>query len=344
MINASIIGATGYIGGELLRLLHNHPRVRIRSITSRSYTGKKYGEVFENCRHMNDLILEEENIEEIAKESDVIFLALPHGLAMQKVNGDILSNTKIIDLSADFRLKDWQVYEKWYGVEHNAKELLSEAVYGLCEIKRDEIKQARLIANPGCYTTCSILSLYPLIKEGVLDPDSIIIDAKSGISGAGRAPSLGLHYAEANETTKAYKVAAHRHTPEIEEQLFNTTLTFTPHLIPMNRGVLATCYGKLSDTSNPLRYKDISEIFQSYYGDEFFIRLTGDGVLPETKWVRASNFMDIGFVIDERTNRVIVVGALDNMVKGAAGQAVQNMNILFGFDEKTGLDGLPTFP
>lgn len=348
MIRIGISGSTGYVGNELLRLLSSHPEVRIESVTSRSYAGKAYYEVFEGFRHRPDIVCEEqeEDLDEMAERCDAVFIALPHGLSSGRVTERVLSKTKVIDIGADFRMQDVDVYEKWYATPHNAKHLVSRAVYGLCEINRKKIKNARLVANPGCYSTCSILSLYPLLKEGAVEADGLIVDAISGVSGAGRGLELGLHFCEADETVKAYKIASHRHTPEIEEQLAQAagkrvTLTFTPHLAPMSRGILATCYAKLAKGR---REEDIRDIYSRFYGDEYFVRLTKPGFFPETRWVKASNFCDIGFAVDERTGRVIVVGALDNLVKGAAGQAVQNMNILFGLDERTGLDSAPVFP
>lgn len=344
MIKVGIIGATGYAGGELVRLITQHPKAELVTMTSQSYAGQEYKEVYSNYSHL-DYVCEEEHIEEMAEKCDVIFLALPHGVASKKINADILSKTKIIDLGADFRIQDVDVYEKWY-TTHYSKDILPEAVYGLCEINRDKIKGKRIVANPGCYTSCSILSLYPLVKEGMIDLSSIIIDAKSGATGAGRGLSLGNHYCELNESVKAYKVASHRHTPEIEEQLSiaagqDIVLNFTPHLIPMDRGILATCYATLN---KKYTYDDIRKAYEKHYGNEHFIRLTKEGVFPETKWVKGSNFVDIGFTVDERTNRVIVIGALDNLFKGAAGQAVQNMNIIMGIEETTGIDYVPIFP
>ena len=343
MIKVGIIGATGYAGSELVRLITQHPKAELVTMTSQSYAGQEYKEVYSNYSHL-DYVCEEEHIEEMAEKCDVIFLALPHGVASKKINADILSKTKIIDLGADFRIQDVDVYEKWY-TTHYSKDILPEAVYGLCEINRDKIKGKRIVANPGCYTSCSILSLYPLVKEGMIDL-SIIIDAKSGATGAGRGLSLGNHYCELNESVKAYKVASHRHTPEIEEQLSiaagqDIVLNFTPHLIPMDRGILATCYATLN---KKYTYDDIRKAYEKHYGNEHFIRLTKEGVFPETKWVKGSNFVDIGFTVDERTNRVIVIGALDNLFKGAAGQAVQNMNIIMGIEETTGIDYVPIFP
>ena len=344
MIKVGIIGATGYAGSELVRLITQHPKAELVTMTSQSYAGQEYKEVYSNYSHL-DYVCEEEHIEEMAEKCDVIFLALPHGVASKKINADILSKTKIIDLGADFRIQDVDVYEKWY-TTHYSKDILPEAVYGLCEINRDKIKGKRIVANPGCYTSCSILSLYPLVKEGMIDLSSIIIDAKSGATGAGRGLSLGNHYCELNESVKAYKVASHRHTPEIEEQLSiaagqDIVLNFTPHLIPMDRGILATCYATLN---KKYTYDDIRKAYEKHYGNEHFIRLTKEGVFPETKWVKGSNFVDIGFTVDERTNRVIVIGALDNLFKGAAGQAVQNMNIIMGIEEITGIDYVPIFP
>ena len=343
-MKVGIIGATGYAGSELVRLITQHPKAELVTMTSQSYAGQEYKEVYSNYSHL-DYVCEEEHIEEMAEKCDVIFLALPHGVASKKINADILSKTKIIDLGADFRIQDVDVYEKWY-TTHYSKDILPEAVYGLCEINRDKIKGKRIVANPGCYTSCSILSLYPLVKEGMIDLSSIIIDAKSGATGAGRGLSLGNHYCELNESVKAYKVASHRHTPEIEEQLSiaagqDIVLNFTPHLIPMDRGILATCYATLN---KKYTYDDIRKAYEKYYGNEHFIRLTKEGVFPETKWVKGSNFVDIGFTVDERTNRVIVIGALDNLFKGAAGQAVQNMNIIMGIEETTGIDYVPIFP
>jgi N-acetyl-gamma-glutamyl-phosphate reductase len=343
-IKVGIIGATGYAGSELVRLITSHPNAELVSMSSHSYAGKDYSEVYSNYTHL-DYVCEEEDIDKMADLCDVIFMALPHGIASSRVTEDILKKCKIIDLGADFRLQDVDVYEKWY-TEHHAKDILPEAVYGLCEINREKIKGKRIVANPGCYTTTSILSLYPLVKEKMIDLSSIIIDAKSGATGAGRGLSLANHYCELNESVKAYKVASHRHTPEIEEQLGyaageKIVLNFTPHLMPMDRGILATCYANLNADYS---YADIKAVYEKYYGKEYFIRLTKEGTLPETKWVKCSNFVDIGFTVDKRTKRVIVIGALDNLFKGAAGQAVQNMNILFDLDEKTGLDYVPVFP
>ena len=344
MIKAGVIGATGYAGEEIVRLLTGHPDVEIKYLSSRTYRGESFKDVFpqfytilsEKCVFMD--------IDEMAAQCDVIFLALPHGLTLGKITEEILSKTVIVDLGADFRLKDGDIYEKWYGVKHTNTAMLEKAVYGLCELNRKKIITSRLIANPGCYTTCSILSLAPLLAGKHIEPLSIIIDAKSGVSGAGRSLSRGAHYAECNESVKADKAAAHRHAPEIEQELSiiageKVMLTFTPHLIPMNRGILTTSYGTLT---SKMTLEEIFYLYTEYYKNDYFIRVLAPGKLPETRFVRSSNFMDIGFALDERLNRIIVIGAIDNLIKGAAGQAVQNMNILFGYPEKEGLAAIPS--
>ena len=346
MIKAGVIGATGYAGNELVRLLMQHPEVELKTVTSQRYIGKEFSEVYEGYREINPLICEEEDIEKMAEVCDVVFLALPHVVAAKKVTKEILQKTVIIDFGADFRLQDVEDYEKWYGLQHEGQELLKQAVYGLCEVNREKIKKARLIANPGCYTTCSILSLLPLTAEHLVDNKSMIIDAKSGVSGAGRGLVTGSLYCEVNENIKAYKIASHRHTPEIEEQLSyaageKITLSFTPHLTPMNRGILATCYASLKEG---VTEQDVRKAYEKWYGKEYFVRVTKEGIFPETRWVKGSNFVDIGFTVDERTKRIIVIGAIDNLVKGAAGQAVQNMNLVFGLKEDTGLCQAPIFP
>lgn len=346
MIKVGVIGATGYVGSELVRLLKGHKDVEIKHITSHSYVGQKLQDIYENYRDVLDLECEEQDIEKIAETVDVLFIALPHGIASGEINESILSKTKVIDIGADYRLKDKDIYESWYDTKHMSADLLEEAVYGLCELNREEIKKARLVANPGCYPTSSTLSLLPLVKEGLIDESSIIIDAKSGVTGAGRSLNLGTHYTECNESMKAYSIAEHRHTPEIEEQLSNicnkeVLINFTPHLIPMNRGILTTSYAKLN---KKMTYEDVKSVYEKYYKKEYFVRITKANVFPETKWVKGSNFCDIGIKVDERTERVIVIGAIDNMIKGAAGQAVQNMNIMFDIDERTGLEDISIFP
>ena len=279
-------------------------------------------------------------------EVDVVFTATPQGLCASLVDEDVLSKAKVIDLSADFRIKDVSVYEKWYKLTHASPRFIGEAVYGLPEINREKVKRARLIANPGCFPTCSFLSMYPLVKEGLIDPNTIIIDAKSGTSGAGRGSKVDSLYCEVNENIKAYGVASHRHTPEIEEQLScaagkPVTISFTPHLVPMNRGILVTAYASLT---KKVSYEEVKAVYDKYYRDEYFVRVLEKDVVPQTRWVEGSNFADVNFKIDTRTNRVVMMGAIDNMVKGAAGQAIQNMNLMFGLPENTGLKQIPIFP
>lgn len=351
MIKAGIIGATGYAGNELVRLLMGHKEAEIKWYGSKSYIDKKYADVYQNMFQIVEDVCLDDNIETLASQVDVIFTATPQGFLAGVLTEDILNKVKVIDLSADFRIKDVAVYEEWYKLTHKSPQFIEEAVYGLCEVNREQIKHARLVANPGCYTTCSILTAYPLVKEGLIDTDTLIIDAKSGTSGAGRGAKLPNLFCEVNESIKAYGVATHRHTPEIEEQLGyaagkEVLINFTPHLVPMNRGILATEYAKLNknaDGSLPT-YEDIKAVYDKYYAKEKFVRVLERGQCPETKWVEGSNYVDIGFQIDARTGRIIMMGALDNLVKGAAGQAVQNMNLLFGFDEAEGLNLVPMFP
>ena len=346
MIRAGIIGSTGYAGGELVRILLGHKDVEIKWYGSRSYIDKKYASVYQNMFQLVDDVCKDDNMEQLAKEVDVIFTATPQGLCASLVNDEILSKVKVIDLSADFRIKDVKTYEEWYKIEHKSPQYIDEAVYGLCEINREKVKQARIVANPGCYPTCSTLSIYPLLKEGLIDPNTIIIDAKSGTSGAGRGAKVPNLYCEGNENIKAYGVATHRHTPEIEDQLGyacgqEVMINFTPHLIPMNRGILVTAYASLK---KEVSYEEVRAAYDKYYADETFIRVLDKDVCPQTKCVEGSNYVDVNFKIDPRTKRVIMMGAIDNLVKGAAGQAVQNMNLMFGFDEAEGLHQIPMLP
>lgn len=351
MIKAGIIGATGYAGNELVRLLMGHKEVEIKWYGSRSYIDEKYARVYQNMFEIVDDVCLDDNMEALAEQVDVIFTATPQGFLAGVLTEEILQKTKIIDLSADFRIKDVATYEKWYKLEHKSPQFIEEAVYGLCEVNREKVRGARLVANPGCYTTCSILTAYPLVAEGLIDPNTLIIDAKSGTSGAGRGAKLPNLFCEVNENMKAYGVTSHRHTPEIEEQLGyaagrEVTVNFTPHLVPMNRGILATEYATLvrrADGSLP-SYEEVKAVYDKYYAKEKFVRVLEKDVCPETKWVEGSNYVDIGFKIDGRTGRIVMMGALDNLVKGAAGQAVQNMNLLFGFDEAEGLNLVPMFP
>lgn len=288
----------------------------------------------------------DDNMKELAEKVDVIFTATPQGLCASMVDEDILSRVRIIDLSADFRIKDVSVYEQWYKLKHGASQLIEEAVYGMPEINREKVKRARMVANPGCFPTCSFLSVYPLVKAGLIDTDTLIIDAKSGVSGAGRGVKADSLYCEVNENIKAYGVATHRHTPEIEEQLGYVagkpvTVSFTPHLVPMNRGILVTGYASLT---REVTYGEVKAAYEACYRDEYFVRVLEKDVAPQTRWVEGSNFADVNFKIDPRTRRIVMMGAIDNMIKGAAGQAIQNMNIMFGLPEQTGLKQIPVFP
>lgn len=344
-MKVSVIGATGYAGAELLAILIRHPQVNLKHITSESHTGKKISELYPHLRGICDLTLESlSDIEIIGKYSDFIFIALPHGHAMDV--GLKLENlpVRIIDLGADYRFSDVSIYEEWYKVPHKHK--AAKRVYGLAEIYRNEIRDAKIIGNAGCFTTASILALAPLVKHHLIDANSIIVDAASGVSGAGRGLKLGNHFPELYDNFKAYNVAHHRHTPEIEQALKElggeeTIINFTPHLVPMSRGILATCYATLKEN---ISGEMIDAAFHKMYGGEKFIRLLGRDAYPETKFVRGSNYCDIGWHIDERTRRVIILSAIDNLVKGAAGQAVQNFNIAAGFSEDTALDVAPIYP
>ena len=314
MIKAGIIGATGYAGAELVRILMNHKEVEIAWYGSRSYVDENYADIYGNMFQIVDAKCMDDNMEELAESVDVIFTATPQGFLAGVLTEDILIKVKIVDLSADFRIKDVATYEKWYKIEHKSPQFIDEAVYGLCEINRDKVtKETRLVANPGCYTTCSILTAYPLVKEGLIDTDTLIVDAKSGTSGAGRGAKTPNLFCEVNESMKAYGATEY------------ATLKKKPD------GTLPT-------------YDEIKAVYDKYYANEKFVRVLKKGVCPETKWVEGSNYVDVNFVIDERTGRIIMMGALDNLVKGAAGQAVQNMNLLFGFDEAEGLNMVPMFP
>ncbi|NCB01275.1 MAG: N-acetyl-gamma-glutamyl-phosphate reductase [Spirochaetia bacterium] len=351
MIKVGVIGATGYAGAELMRLLHMHREVSSVVASSVTYSGTPFSDVYQNFSSIDDNCCTSVDIDTLSKECDVIFLSLPHGISSKMVSQEILNRSIIIDLGADYRLKDIDVYTSWYKSEHYSPSLLEKAVYGLSELYREQIKQTRLIANPGCYTTCSILSLGPLLQYNLIDETSIIIDAKSGVSGAGRKEQLSTLFGEVNESIKAYSVASHRHTPEIEQELSfihthgksssSIAISFTPHLIPMNRGILTTSYASLK---KGVTVQDVAHAYSEMYGKEKFIRLKKGKELPETRFVKGSNYVDINYVIDERVNRIVVVGALDNLMKGAASQAVQNMNIVCGFEEDEGLKMIPFFP
>ncbi|MCI8991303.1 MAG: N-acetyl-gamma-glutamyl-phosphate reductase [Eubacterium sp.] len=346
MIKAGIIGATGYAGGELVRLLLGHKDAEIIWYGSKSFVGSKYAEIYQNMFQLVEADCLDDNIEELSEQADVIFTATPQGYLSSVLTEDILNKVKVIDLSADYRIKDVSVYEKWYGITHKSPHLVEEAVYGLCEENRGKIKNARLVANPGCYPTCSFLAIAPLVKERLIDEKSIIIDAKSGTTGAGRGAKTDNLFCEVNENIKAYGVASHRHTPEIEQQLGEAAgsparISFTPHLVPMMRGILVTAY---ADVRPGVTKEQIRNAYVKAYENEYFVRVLKERICPQTKWVEGSNFADVNAVYDERTGRVVMMGAIDNLVKGAAGQAVQNMNLMFGLNEQEGLQLVPVFP
>lgn len=345
MIDVGIIGASGYTGAELARILSNHPEVRISVATSRQYAGKKLTEVYPHLAGKTDIICENNSIGELVDRADVFFTAVPHRTAMEIIPSLLTGSKKIVDLSADFRIKDPAVYEEWYQ-PHTSPEYIEKAVYGLPELYREQITSTRLVANPGCYPTSIILGLTPLLENGAIEPQSIIIDSKSGTSGAGRAASVSTLYCEVADGFRPYKIAEHRHTPEIEQELSilsntNMKVSFTPHLLPISRGILSTIYATLKGT---ITAEMIHEMYHDRYGSEPFVRMVNQPSIPATQFVRGSNFCDIGFKIDPRTNRIVVISTIDNIVKGASGQAVQNMNLMFGFEETAGLEGSPFFP
>ena len=347
MITVGIIGATGYAGNELVRLLLRHGGVEIKWLYSRSEGGRRYYEIYRNYFELIDASLTGEELEEKCRQVDLVFSAAPQGFLSNLLTRELMESARVIDLSADYRLKDLSVYEKWYRLKHGSPELLPDAVYGLSEIYRDEIRSCRILANPGCFTTCSILTAWPLVKDRLIDPKTLIINALSGVSGAGRGAKQANLFCELNENAHAYGVTTHRHTPEIEEQLNRAyggepfTLNFTPHIIPMNRGILSTI---TADLVPGVTEEEIEASYRKYFGSEYFIRLLPKGEYPETRFVEGSNFLDIGYCPDDRTGRVVMMGAIDNLVKGAAGQAVQNMNLMFGFEEKQGIDHVPMMP
>lgn len=342
MVKVGVVGATGYAGYQLSMILSRHEKASIVFLSSHNYSNMKFSDVYGNLRgFLDNLCIDMQDVGSYLTKIDVLFLALPHGQSFDLVEKALVLGVKVIDIGADYRLRDYLNYERWYGVTHKLTDILKDAVYGLPELYRDSISKANLVANPGCYPTASILALAPLVSTGTIDNASIIIDAKSGVSGAGRSANVSTLFCECGESIKAYNIATHRHTPEIEQQLSDAagekiTLSFTPHLVPMNRGILATCYGNLKKN---ISQNELYGLYQSYYKNENFIRITDS--LPETRYVKGSNICDIAVRVDERTKRVIAVSAIDNLIKGAAGQAVQNMNILFGLNERMGLDMLP---
>jgi len=339
MVSIGILGATGYVGIEITRLLAMHPEVEIGCVVSQSFAGKKISDVYPHLKGILDIECENLDINTIAKKADIFITALSDGVSKDVIPALLDSGKRVIDHSGDFRYKSVEVYEKWYKTKHTMPQLLSKAVYGLPELYRDKIKSASLVANPGCYPTCSILGIAPLLKKGIIHTDNIIIDAASGVSGAGRKTDLPYQFCECTENYKAYGVVTHRHTSEIEQELSFIAeqpilISFTPHLAPMKRGMLCTIYANLKEKYTT---SELLSLYRDFYKDEYFIRILDEGKLPETKFVAGSNFIDIGLVVDSRLNRVIVLSSLDNLGKGAAGQAVQVLNIMCGFNENTGL-------
>jgi len=339
----AVLGASGYTGSDLLRLLLVHPNVEITHLTAEKHAGKIISDVFPHLKGFLDLELKPLKPKSIPKDIDIVFAALPHGTSAKVIKELYERDIKIIDLGADFRLSN-KNYKKWYG-EHPCPELIKKAVYGITELNRHKVKKAKLVANPGCYPTSSILGLAPLLINKIADHASIIIDSKSGVSGAGRSPSLDYHYSEVNEGMKAYKVGEHRHMPEIEEALSNYSglkvkVSFTPHLIPMDRGILSTIYVNLNKS---LTTKKLIDIYNEHYKDERFVRISPENVYPSTNQVRGSNYCDIGVKVNSN-NTAVIVSVIDNLVKGASGQAIQNMNVMMGYEETTGLEMSPVFP
>jgi len=339
MIKVGIMGGSGYTGEILAGLVLRHPEAKLVFITSGSHKNEKLSDVYPHLGGISDITYKAPDVDKLAKDADVVFLALPNGMAMNIAPKLLNAGAKVIDLSADFRFKDASIFKEWYKMDHSSKSLLSKAVYGLPEI--ENVKEADLVANPGCYATASILGLYPLVKEGIIELDSIVVDAKSGVSGAGKALTDDTHFPNCNDGISAYKVASHRHIPEIEQELGEKIkIVFTPHLIPMTRGILATIYAKANKTIDEVK---LAKIYKDFYKGKPFIRVL-EGKLPSTKYVYGSNYCDIAVKYDKRTNNIIVLSAIDNLVKGASGQAVQNMNMMFGLKETAGLELVPVYP
>lgn len=341
---AAVLGASGYTGGDLLRFLFTHPKVEVTYATAEKHAGKKISEILPHLRGLFDLELQPLNAKSIPDEVEIVFAALPHGTSAKVVQELVERGKKVVDLGADFRLS-YEVYKLWYG-EHPCPELISEAVYGITELYEPKIAKARLVANPGCYPESAILGLAPVISKQLIEEDSIIIDSKSGVSGAGRSPELGLHFCEVNEGVKAYKIGEHRHAPEIEEVLSNYSgldvrVSFTPHLIPMDRGILSTIYVKLKDE---MTTGELLNLYDNFYSGKRFVRIAPEKIYPSTGDVRGSNFCDIGIKANPKNRTAVIISVLDNLVKGASGQAIQNMNVMMGFEESLGIDMPPVFP
>jgi N-acetyl-gamma-glutamyl-phosphate reductase len=345
-LRAAIVGATGYGGAELIRLLQAHPFVRITSVISTSNAGVPISDGFPHLNAIVVDVLDELDVDLIAGKADLVFLATPAGVSSGLSPKLLDAGLKVIDLSGDFRLKVPEVYEKWYNRKAASQADLDKATYGLCEAFGNEAQGTDFISNPGCYATATLLGLIPAVKAGWIDPATIIIDAKSGVSGAGRGLSLGVHYAEINENLTIYKVNKHQHIPEIEQALGRIAgkeivTTFTTHLVPMTRGIMATMYATLNGNRSD---EDFIGLYRDYYQGRRFVRIRPQGKWPATKEVSGSNYCDIGFSVDERTGRVTMISVIDNVVKGAAGQAIQNLNLMMGWDETTGLLFAPVYP
>ena len=353
-LKVAVLGASGYTGGELLRLLGCHPYVTVTNVTAEKSVGLPVTSLFPNLETFHGLRFTPLHVEPILKKVDLVFSALPHTKSMEPVTECVQAQKPVIDLSADFRLSETETYERWYGTRHASPALLKKAVYGLPELHRTRIRRARLVAAPGCYPTAAVLQLAPLLAHRMIRTDTIVVDSKSGISGAGRSPALPYHFPEAHDSMTAYNVAGHRHTPEIEQELnrlihgtdlkekgARVNIVFTPHLIPMNRGLLSTAYAKLRQ---PLTNEKATTLYKDFYANERFIRIQETSTSISPIHVRGSNFCDIGAFVDRRTNHVVTVSALDNLVKGAAGQAIQSMNLMMGFPEETTLTSPGIFP
>lgn len=345
-LKVAIVGSTGYGGVELIRFLQHHPNVTITSVISASSSGKPISEQFPHLNGMLDMVLDGVDPQETASKAELVFLATPSGVSSELVPQYLEAGLKVIDLSGDYRLKDTNQYEKWYKHKPAPADVLAEAVYGLCELKDNDVRDVRLISNPGCYSTASLLGLLPAVEAGWVNTDTIIIDAKSGVSGAGRGTSLTSHYAEMNENFKAYKVNKHQHIPEIEQVLSEVAnkpvqVTFTTHLVPMTRGIMSTMYMKTDGGHSEQEWIDL---YRNYYKERPFVRVRSAGQWPATKEVTGSNYCDIGFALDERTGRMTVISVIDNLVKGAAGQAIQNLNLMMGWEENLGLNMVPVYP
>ena len=343
MLNVGILGATGYSGEELVRLLYHHPEVKIKKLISNTYEEKKYSFVYRNFVGFNESYCEALNWEELGDDIDLLFCALPYGVLMEKLNREIMKKVKIIDIGVDYRFMDKESYKRYYHKEHQTIELEDQFVYGLSEWNKERIEESSYIANPGCYATAIQLALLPLIKEDIIIED-IIVDGKCGVSGGGRTLTIGTHFAEANESVKAYKINNHAHGFEAKKGIEyfadkNVSLTFTPHIVPIQRGMLITAYLQLK---NKTSYEAVKDIYTAYYKEKCFVQILDKGIYVETKWVKNSNMCHINFEINEETNKLIVVAAIDNLIKGAAGQAIQNMNMMFHYPEKLGLDYVPT--